>query len=224
MVTLTPDEARVLGVLIEKAFTTPDQYPLSVNAIVSGCNQKNNRDPIVTFDDDAALDAVNGLREKGLCTRVETMGGRTPKYRQELGTKLQLGRPGLAILAELMLRGPQTLGELRGRASRMSPFETLDHVLGTLDALTKREPPNEPLVKQIPPAPGSRAERYAQLLAPDAHDLSASPATAGAAAAVTEPAAPGLAARVESLEGEVLKLKDALRSLATKLGEADPLG
>src|SRR3989442_895971 len=113
MIELTPDESRVLGVLIEKALTTPDQYPLSLNATVNGCNQKNNRDPVMTLDDDRVLDALESLREKGLVVRVDSPGSRVHKYRHNAGDTLHARTAELAILAEMLLRVPQTLGALR---------------------------------------------------------------------------------------------------------------
>ena len=185
MIELTPDESRVLGVLVEKALTTPEQYPLSLNAVVNGANQKSNRDPVVTIDDGRAFEALEGLRSKGLAVRVDAAGSRTNRYRHNAGDVLHVRTGELAVLAELLLRGPQTLGELRGRASRMHPMETLDAVKDMLRALSERE---EPLVRDLPPTPGSRAERYAQLLCPDlhptgggeAHPTSAPPAAASA--------------------------------------------
>ena len=155
MLQLTPYEARVLGVLIEYATTTPEQYPLSQNAVVNGANQKNNRDPIMAMDDNRAFDALEGLRSKGLLVRMNQAGSRVDKFRHNASEVLHARPAELAILGELMLRGPQTLGELRGRASRMAPFESLDAVKNMLAALMSRE---EPLVRELPPSPGSRAE------------------------------------------------------------------
>ena len=154
MIQLTPDESRVLGVLIEKAFTTPDQYPLTLNAVVNGSNQKNNRDPVTTLDDTRAFDALEGLRGKGLVVRADMAGSRVNKFKHQTGDTLHVRPAEVALLAELLLRGPQTLGELRGRASRMQPFESIEAVKNMLGALMSRE---EPLVKELPPAPGSRA-------------------------------------------------------------------
>src|SRR4051794_22342512 len=108
---LTPDESRVLGVLIEKALTTPDQYPLTLNAVVSGASQKNNRDPVLSMDETRAFDALEGLKTKGLVTRLDTVGSRTNRYRQNAIDALRVRTSELVILAELLLRGPQTLGE-----------------------------------------------------------------------------------------------------------------
>lgn len=220
MIHLTPDEARVLGVLIEKAMTTPDQYPLTQNAVANGANQKNNRDPVVSMDAHRAFDALEGLRGKGLLVRVNQVGSRVDKFRHSAGEVLHARPTELAILAELMLRGPQTLGELRGRASRMQAFESLDAVKNMLDALMTRE---EPLVRELPPSPGSRAERFVQLLAPDAHPTEPA-AVASAALPGTIPVAPALSLsdRVAQLESQVQTLRDVARRFATTLGEPDP--
>jgi len=220
MIELTPDESRVLGVLIEKALTTPDQYPLTLNAVLNGANQKNNRDPVVAIDDARAFEALEGLRVKRLVVRAEMAGSRVNKYRHQAGETLHVRTAELAILAELLLRGPQTLGELRGRASRMQAFESLDAVKNMLTALMARE---EPLVKQLPPSPGSRAERYVQLMCPGLHPLDA-PAAAEGTPAVTGPTSQtSLSSRVELLEAEVAALREALRRLAHSIGEPDPL-
>jgi uncharacterized protein YceH (UPF0502 family) len=222
MIHLSPDESRVLGVLVEKATTTPEQYPLSLNAVVNGANQKNNREPVLTMDDGAAFEALEGLRAKGLVVRVDMAGSRVNKYRHQAGEALHVRQGELAILAELLLRGPQTLGELRGRASRMHPLESLDVVKNMLRALSERE---EPLVREVPPSPGSRAERYAQLLCPELHPIDAPTAAEAAAPKAFSGPAPSasLSARVEVLEGEVAALREALRRLARSVGEPDPL-
>jgi uncharacterized protein YceH (UPF0502 family) len=219
MLHLTPDESRVLGVLIEKATTTPDQYPLSLNAVVNGANQKNNRDPVISLEEGRAFEALETLRTKGLVVRSDMAGSRVNKYRQQASEVLHARPAEIALLAELLLRGPQTLGELRGRASRMHPFESLEAVKNMLTALITRQ---EPLVKELPPAPGSRAERYAQLLCPELHPLDA-PAVATATALCEVPAGPELAGRVQALEAELAILKQAVRRLATALGEPDPV-
>lgn len=226
MIELTADEARALGVLIEKAFTTPDQYPLTLNAVVNGANQKNNRDPLMSLDDGRAFDALEGLRAKGLVVRADMAGSRVNKFRHQAGDGLRARPAELAILAELLLRGAQTLGELRGRASRMVAFDSLEAVKGMIDALRTRE---EPLVLELPPSPGSRAERYVQLLSPEtAPAAGAAPEIASApaidAAAPAGPASPGLAARVASLESDVATLRAALQRLAASIGEPDPFG
>ena len=218
MLQLTPDESRVLGVLIEKALTTPDQYPLSLNAVVNGANQKNNREPVLALEETQAFDALEGLRGKGLVVRADVAGSRVNKYRHQAGETLHVRTAELALLAELLLRGPQTVGELRGRASRMHAFESIDAAKSMLTALMQRD---EPLVRQLPPAPGSRAERYVQLLCPDLHPLEApaGPTVAPIGGAPTT----DVLGRIQSLETEIDILRAALRRLAASIGEPDPL-
>ena len=223
MLQLTPTEARVLGVLIEKSTTTPEQYPLSLNALSAGANQKSNRDPVLNLPEDQVFDAAESLREKQLVVRVDAANSRVHKYKHTAGETLRCRGGELAILAELLVRGPQTLGELRGRASRMSTLATLDDAKTMIRALSDRP---EPLVKEIPPSPGSRAERYVQLLAPDAHPVTeTSPAATPAAGASASSAAPAgaLADRVARLEAEVATLRAAVEKLAAALGEPSPL-
>jgi uncharacterized protein YceH (UPF0502 family) len=220
MVQLTPDEARVLGVLIEKSTTTPEQYPLSLNAVVAGANQKNNRDPVLNMTEDQAFDALESLRAKGLVVRIEAgAGSRVHRFRHNATDTLHVRAGELAILAELLLRGPQTQGELRGRASRMHPMETLDVIRDMLRALGERP---EPLVRQLPPAPGSRAEQYVQLLAPDAHEVEIAPVACapGAQVAPTNAADAELSDRVTKLEADVAELREAMQRLMESLGES----
>jgi len=225
MTELTPDESRVLGVLIEKALTTPEQYPLSLNAVVNGANQKNNREPVMAMEEGAAFEALEGLRGKGLVIRSDMAGSRVNKYRQQAAEVLHVRTAELVILAELLLRGPQTVGELRGRASRMHPLESLDVVKNMLRAMQER---SEPLVRELPPAPGSRAERYAQVLCPDLHPLDVpvearvAPRAAGHGTPAASPSDRSLADRVKRLEAQVQALHDALRRLAQSVGETDP--
>lgn len=230
MVQLTPDESRVLGVLIEKALTTPEQYPLSLNAVVNGANQKNNRDPVMTMEEGDAFEALEGLRAKGMVIRSDMAGSRVNKYRQQAADVLHVRTAELAILAELLLRGPQTVGELRGRASRMHPLESLEVVKNMLRAMQERE---VPLVRELPPAPGSRAERFMQLLCPNLHPLDAPAIPAGkpdaehaagrVGSSIASAQAPGHAERIAALESEVASLRNALRRLAHSVGEPDPL-
>jgi len=203
MIEFSPIESRVLGVLVEKDKTTPEQYPLSLNAIVNGCNQKNNRDPVTSISDNDAFGALELLREKKLVIRVDTIGSRVNKYRHNFAEVLRLRGGEVAILAELLLRGPQTLGELRGRASRMQPLESLDEVKDLLRALMERE---EPLVQQLLPSPGSRAERYAQLLCPTLHSLDSAPSATEENVTLLK--------RVENLESEMAKLSEIVRELS----------
>lgn len=216
MLNLTPDEARVLGVLIEKQLTTPEQYPLSLNAVVNGANQKNNREPVITMTEDAAFDALDSLREKGLVVRVDTPGARVHKYKHQTGETLHARTGEVAILAELLLRGPQTLGELRGRASRLHPMETLDVTRDLLRALMERP---EPLVAQLPRAPGSRAEQFAQLLCRDSHPAATTATPTVMPLPTQESTGLPLSERVTALEAEVAQLRAELRRLSESLGE-----
>jgi hypothetical protein len=214
MITLTADESRVLGVLIEKAQTTPDQYPLSLNAIVNGFNQKNNRCPVLEITEAAAFEAAEGLRTKGLAARVDQVGSRVHKYRHTASEGLHARTAELVILAELLMRGPQTLGELRGRASRMQALESIERVKEMIRALSDRP---EPYVKEIPPSPGSRAERYVQLLCEGLHEVG----EGSAVAVAEEPAAKGLASRVDELEAQVSSLRELVAKLAGAVGEQE---
>jgi uncharacterized protein len=224
MISLTPIEARTLGVLIEKAHTVPAQYPLTLNSLVSGCNQKNNREPVTEYSEDDVLDGLDGLRAKKLAAEVMLAGSRVSKYRHLAREALAVSTPQLVILAELLLRGPQSSGELRGRASRMHPLESLEQVQEILNSLmsTPRdeegaEEQREPLVRSVAPAPGTRATRFAQLLCPDLHPIHAAHAD-GSRAERDETAAPGLSARVAKLEADVEELRSEIRRLAETAG------
>jgi len=160
-------EARILGALIEKELTTPEYYPLTLNSLTNACNQKSNRDPVMALEEEDLVRALDKLRMKGFA-RQSAEGGRVPKYCHSLGEKLP--PPELAILAELLLRGPQTLGELRGRAERMSPFADLAAVEETLGELEQFSPP---LVVLLPRQPGQKEQRYAHLLAGEPQLLTA---------------------------------------------------
>ena len=154
-------EVRVLGCLMEKEFTTPESYPLSLNALTNACNQKSNRDPVLTLEDSDVVRALDSLRFKQLALQ-SAEGGRVPKYRHALVEKLRLSPAELAVLAELLLRGPQTGGELRTRAERMHAFPDLTAVEAALEELMGRQ---IPLVTRLPRQPGRKESRYAQLLA-----------------------------------------------------------
>ena len=164
-VLLTETEARVLGSLVEKDITTPDYYPLSLNALVNACNQKSNRDPVMNLNDDAVRQAVHSLNEKGLAGNASGAGdSRVPKFEHRMQEAFNLTRPETALLCVLLLRGPQTPGELRGRAERLHRFEDLTDVQSTLQRMMTRE---EPLAKVLPRQPGTKEARYAHLLCGD---------------------------------------------------------
>jgi uncharacterized protein len=211
---LTVIEGRVLGTLIEKEATTPDQYPLSANALVLGCNQATNREPVMQVEAAEVEDAIRTMKERRFARIVHPTHGRgVTKYRHVLDEALGLEPDELALLGVLLLRGPQTSAELRARTERIHSFTSLGEVDTTLNRLAGRE---EPLVVHLPRHPGQKEARWAQLLA-DALDVP-EPAHRSAAAggAASEP---GLRDRVELLEARVLRLETALADL---LG--DPVG
>jgi hypothetical protein len=210
MAEFTHDECRVLGTLIEKALTTPGQYPLSLNSLVTGVNQKSNRDPVVEIDEDRALHAIDGLRAKGFVRDVTFTGSRVEKFRHVVSEALGIRAPEQALLAELLLRGPQTVGELRTRAARMHPFDSIEAVEGTLSTMASCE---RPMVRGLAPLPGSRAPRWVQLLCEDLHPLG------GATAATGERRVDDRdAGRIASLELRVAALEEKLAALSAQLG------
>ena len=161
---LTQNEVRVLGALIEKDITTPEYYPLSLNALVNACNQKSNREPVMQLDENAVRDALSGLQDQRLAGSAGGADSRVTKYEHRTQEVFNFTRAEIALLCVLLLRGPQTPGELRGRTERMHRFETLDDVQSVLHKLMQREPP---LVKMLPRQPGTKESRYAHLLAGD---------------------------------------------------------
>jgi uncharacterized protein YceH (UPF0502 family) len=161
---LTANEVRVLGALIEKDITTPEYYPLSLNALVNACNQKSNRDPVMQLDEDAVRDALEGLQQQRMAGPARGADSRVTKYEQRLQEVFNFTRPEIALLCVLLLRGPQTPGELRGRSERLFHFEALDDVQSALQKLMQRDPP---LAKVLPRQPGTKESRYAHLLAGD---------------------------------------------------------
>ena len=218
---LNAHEARALGVLIEKELTTPDQYPLSLNATTNGCNQKSNRDPEVDFSEAEVTVALQGLRMKNLVGNSSPAGGRVEKYRHNAAESLRLSPKAIAVLAELLMRGPQAPGELRTRANRMCKIADLAELGQALTELQERE-----MAKVLPPAAGSRAERYCQLLAPGLHPdgEAASPAPDAPAppSSAPEPQKTGLQQQIEELEDRVVRLETTVRNLAQALGEPVP--
>jgi uncharacterized protein YceH (UPF0502 family) len=194
---LHPVEIRVLGALLEKEVTTPEYYPLTLNALVNACNQKSSRDPVVNYEEDVVQQALALLRHKGLAVRISGAGHRVEKYAHRLGEMLNLGRRELAILCVLLLRGPQTVGELRGRTERIFTFDDLEGVEATLNRLAEIG-----FVKKLPRQTGFKEQRWAQLLAGDievTEEAAAEPATRG----------PSDRERIAVLEQEVAELKRA---------------
>lgn len=209
---LTDQELRVLGCLVEKAATTPDTYPLTLNALITACNQRSNREPVVDYDDATVIRAIDGLRDRGWTRLTHTPGQRAVKYRHVLGDVLELDDRALAVLAVLMLRGDQTPGELRTRTGRYVDFGSLEEVDEVLQGLIERD-----LAARMDRRPGEKENRYRQLLG-----AASAPSTVAApedAHEPDEPEAAGLAGRVEALEAEVQRLSADLRALRTALGE-----
>lgn len=206
---LEPNEARVLGVLIEKELTVPDQYPLSLNATTAGCNQKSNRSPILALSETEVAMQLDKLVVLGLAGRVHPAGSRAERFCHNACQVLDLNTHQAGILAELMMRGPQSRGDLRTRVNRMGPVPTLEALASHLDPLIARG-----MIKRIPPAVGSRVERFAQQLAPAAQGVEAAAPNAGAPA----PTAAALN-QMQALEARVELLERQLANLAGKLGE-----
>jgi uncharacterized protein YceH (UPF0502 family) len=220
-------EARLIGCLIEKALTTPDQYPLSLNALNNACNQKSNREPVLTLDERTVQESVEGLVKKHLVLEKSGFGSRVPKYQHRFCNtgfgSLEFTPVETAIICELLLRGPQTPGELRTRVPRMAPLQDGAEIDNALENLATR--PDGPFVKQLPREPGRRDSRYAHLFSGEPQiSLTAGDAHA-AALAEPEPrpqigdreAQGSLAARVQSLEEQVAALRQELEELRVSI-------
>jgi uncharacterized protein YceH (UPF0502 family) len=202
-------EVRVLGSLAEKEITTPDYYPLSLNALINACNQKSNRDPVMALDERVVTQALDSLNEKSLAGQVTSADSRVPKYAHRLQEVFNFDRREMAVLCVLLLRGPQTPGELRGRAERMYQFDDLEVVESALRHLMEREPP---LVKKLARQPGTKESRYAHLLAGDVEGWIA-PAEAHPVAATgdqDEQRITRLETDVQSLRTEIADLRQQL--------------
>jgi uncharacterized protein len=204
---LDETEARVAGALIEKQLTTPEYYPLSLNALTNACNQKNNRDPIVAYDESRVMSAIDRLRAKNIVITVTGTGIRVPKYKQNLTTLLSLAPGEVAAMCVLLLRGPQTVGEIRTRTAPMHEFGNLAEVEEVLAALGGRTP--DPLTVQLPRRPGQKEVRFCHL-------LSGSPALT-----TTEPvvAVPAGDPRIEQLETDLRALREMIEQIANELAE-----
>jgi uncharacterized protein YceH (UPF0502 family) len=211
-------ETRVLGVLSEKQHTVPDTYPLSLNALVAGCNQKTSRHPVIEASEAEVQAAIDSLRGPALV--VESSGGRVPRYAHNLGRVLQLPSQSIALLTLLMLRGPQTAGELRINCERLHRFADISAVEGFLQELAER--PAGALVAELPRQPGARENRWAHLLsgAPDIEAMP-TPRTAEAVADTTVGEIAALKANLTRLEDEVNGLKTLVTRLCTELGVSD---
>ena len=211
---LSLTEARVLGTLMEKARTVPDSYPLSLNAVVTGCNQKTTRDPVMNLSDGEVQQALDALRHLGLA--IEQSGGRTTRWEHNFQRGVGVPEQSAVLLGLLLLRGPQTAAELRMNAERWYRFADVSSVEGFLNELQERSAEKGgPLTLLLPRAPGAREPRWAQLLCGPV-DVSA--LAAGASGGAPAPAAGGLQARVEALESEVADLRALVQRLCSELG------
>jgi len=204
---LSEVEVRVLGSLVEKDITTPDYYPLSLNALVNACNQKNNRDPVMRLDEDVVRGALDSLQGQRLAGPASGADSRVTKYEHRLQEVFNFDRRETAILCVLLLRGAQTPGELRGRADRIYRFEALDDVHATLDRLSQREPP---LVAMLPRQPGTKESRYMHLLS--GNTAAAEPAMVRGAdsASGDEDRLARLESQVAELKGEIAEMREQL--------------
>ncbi|NNE08544.1 MAG: YceH family protein [Gemmatimonadetes bacterium] len=207
---LSDVEVRILGCLIEKELTTPEYYPLTVNALTNACNQKSNRDPVVMYSQISVEQTVRGMRDKGLIVEVDGAGSRTRKYRHRYRDLTGLSHAETVALVVLMLRGPQTVGEIRGRSGRMHEFDGLEEVTRTLEALHERDPS---LVVKLPRQAGRKENRYMHLLAgePDIDEPAPEPSRAGSALV------PEYDERIDKLENEVRELRGEIAALREEL-------
>jgi len=206
-IVLNPAEARVLGALVEKDITTPDYYPLSLNALINACNQKNNREPVTNFDEETVRLALRNLSDKRLAGPAGGADGRVTKYEHRLQEVFNFTRPETAILCVLLLRGPQTPGELRGRTERMHRFEDLDEVLSGLQQLMRREPP---LAKALGRRPGTKEIRYAHLLSGDVEAWEPPAETASSSGSADAERLIQLEEKVAALQAEVAELRQQI--------------
>ena len=208
---LTDVEVRILGSLVEKQLTTPEYYPLTLNALVAACNQKTNRDPVVAYDETIVTAALESLRERNLAYVFYGAGSRVVKYKHMLPSVYELDPAETAVVAVLMLRGPQTLGEIKERSGRLHEFSGLGEVQQVLDALATRD---EPLVVRLERQPGQKDARYAHLLAGPVD------ASVAAAASVRHASIAGAASeKIGQLENEVAELRAELSAFRVEFAE-----
>ena len=208
---LTEIETRVLGSLIEKDITTPDYYPLSLNALVNACNQKNNRDPVMTLDEETVRQALGTLQEKRLAGPASGADSRVPKFEHRLQEVFNFDRREIAIICVLLLRGPQTPGELRSRTDRLYHFEALDDIISTLDRLAQREPP---LARVLPRQPGTKESRYTHLFSGEPPETGVG---AGDSPVRLSTFTASSAERINQLEEEVARLRQELSEVQQQL-------
>lgn len=209
---LSPEEVRVVGALIEKQVTTPEYYPLTLNALRQACNQLSNRDPVVAFDERTVAWTLETLRDRKLIRVVTTADGRVPKYRHVLDEALELKSPEMAVMCVLMLRGAQTVGEIRTRTERLYPFSALSFVETTLEDLTTRE---APLVVKLPRQSGQKESRYAHLLGGEV-EVPTATETEGASSPQRAEAA---TLEVRGERERIARLEDELKTMRAELAQ-----
>ncbi len=210
---LSMEEVRVLGALMEKETTTPDYYPLTLNGLINACNQKSNREPVVSFDERTVLGAIDNLRDRQFAFRVQLADSRVPKYEQSFVKELGLTIQEAGVMGVLLLRGPQTPGEIRSRSARLYPFETMDEVFVTLDTLLERE--EGALVMRLHLQPGRKEARYAHLLSGEVEE---------AELEVVHESQPkqwrqSSTGRLDALEREVMTLREELAEVRRQFTE-----
>ena len=210
---LSEIETRVLGSLIEKDITTPDYYPLSLNALVNACNQKNNRDPVMTLDESAVRDALASLQEKRMAGPASGADSRVTKFEHRLQEVFNFDRREIAVVCVLFLRGPQTPGELRSRTDRMYHFEALDDIVSTLERLAQRQPP---LAAILPRQPGTKESRYTHLFSGEPPELGVA---RGASVGAGDPPAHFSTSSVSSATQRITYLEEEVASLRRELAE-----
>lgn len=212
-IALTAAQARVLGALVEKEVTTPDYYPLSLNALMNACNQRSNREPVMDLDEEDVRQALHGLEDLRLAGRARGSDSRVTKYEHWLGEAFNFSRAETALICVLLLRGPQTPGELRGRTERMHRFDELSDVMGGLQKLMEREPP---LVAVLPRQPGTKEARYAHLLS-GAVEMAAPQSHATGGGGV--PSSPEQEERMAQLELTVAEMRKEIAELRRKIDD-----
>jgi uncharacterized protein YceH (UPF0502 family) len=215
-IVLTRAEARVLGAMIEKEVTTPDYYPLSLNALINACNQRSNREPVMDMDEEAVRQALHGLEDKKLAGRARGADGRVAKYEHWLGEVFNFSRAEVALVCVLLLRGPQTPGELRGRTERLHRFEEIGDVIAGLQKLMEREPA---LVAVLPRQPGTKESRYAHLLSGPVEALHAAAVAETAFVRRDDGEDAGHEERIARLEATVTELRQEMATLRQKIDD-----
>jgi len=221
---LTSAEARVLGALLEKEVTTPEYYPLSLNALINACNQRSNREPVMALDEEAVRQALHRMEDLRLAGRARSTDGRVAKYEHWLGEVFNFSRAETALVCVLLLRGPQTPGELRGRTERLHPFDEIGEVLSGLQKLMEREPP---LVAVLPRQPGTKEARYAHLLSGGVETIASAVVAeptfprreAGQSAGPTAGADAGHEERIAQLEATIAELRQQMTALREKIDD-----